>query len=429
MSTSSTTIAHYPDLIRLLENLRAQDEGAPVALILGKLEGLQSVNGRYGYPAGDSAIAQFYEGLRGIARDDDLVLQISGTAFAFAIFRPLHTGHVMLAADRIVQLAENWISLSEVRFRLGVSLGCGLIDQACETTGDLLGQADAALNLCRRGDKAVHMWDASLAGTVACVTHPEFDAHKAIENGEFRLHYQPQLCLSRGALVGAEALVRWSAPDGLIMPASFMSELEHTRSLKPLLQFVINNTSREMARWLRRMPELTVSVNVSGADLEDADLAQLMQEMLAMWNLAPEHLNLEISEKNLTENPAQGLQTLTALRQLGVRTTIDDFGVGCSSFAWLKELPVDEIKIDSSFVQGVLDDPKDRHIVATIIDFAHGLDIHTTAVGVESSALASALRDMGCDSAQGFLYSEPLTANEFEKVWLSRDNIETALTE
>jgi EAL domain-containing protein (putative c-di-GMP-specific phosphodiesterase class I) len=233
------------------------------------------------------------------------------------------------------------------------------------------------------------------------------------------VHYQPQFDLRSRELTGVEALVRWSGPEGLMSPACFMTELERARAMMPLLQFVINNASRDMARWVRRHPNLNVSINSSATDLEDADLVQIMRDVLSMWNVDPSQLTLEITETSLMRDPKLGIDTLSRLRELGVRTSIDDFGTGYSSLEWLKNLPVDELKIDQSFVKTVIDDQRDRKIVESVIELAHAMELSVVAEGIESEGVMHVLREAGCDIGQGYFFSQPLTGAEFEKGWLS----------
>jgi diguanylate cyclase (GGDEF)-like protein len=418
MTIRRSNSLRYSDLVAMIDGLRAQEAGSAVALVLGKLDGLNSLHTRFGYAVGDKVIHEFYKKLEGIVREHDIAVEISSSTFAMIIHAPLHEGHVMLAADKIGRLAEGWIQVSDTRLRLDVSMGCAIIDNPRDSAELLLRNAEIALYKCQKTDQHAVFYDEAEDETLGTSSHPMFDAHRAIENGEFRVHYQPQFDLRSNELVGAEALVRWSGPDGLVAPGSFMNELERSRALMPLLQFVMNSSSREMSRWVRRMPGLNVSVNSSATDLEDANLAEIMREVLGMWNLSPEHLTLEITETSLMTNPEVGIETLNKLREMGVRTSIDDFGTGYSSLALLKELPVDELKIDQSFVSRMIECSKHRKLVQSIIDMGHALDLIVVAEGVETEGVTHMLRDAGCDIAQGYFYSKPLTGAEFERGWL-----------
>ncbi len=418
MAATSHSVPRYSNLIGIVDDLRARDMSTPVALVLGKIDGVGGLNSRFGYAAGDQVIEAFHAKLAGVARANDIALEISSSSFALVIHAPLHEGHVMLAAEKIGRLAEEWIQVNDTRMRLDVSMGCALVDTPSVSSEQLLSQAEKALRRCRTGEQRMVFYDVSHDDTLNATIHPLFDAHKAIENGEFRVHYQPQLDLVTRKLVGAEALVRWAGPDGLVSPASFMTELERAHSMLPLLNFVMNNASRELARWSRRLPGLKVAINSSAADLEDTDLVEIMREVLGMWNVDPTSLKLEITETSLMRDTEVGIRTLTELRELGVRTSIDDFGTGYSNLTWLKDLPVDELKIDRSFVSNIIESRKDRRIVESIIGLAHAMDMKVVAEGIESEGVLHVLRDAGCDTGQGYFFSQPMAAIEFERCWL-----------
>lgn len=416
--TGGQHFSSLADLRGAADALRARADIRATALIVGKLDDLDSVNSRHGYAAGDQLIAEFQQRLADMARADDTVFQLSGDRFALLVANPLHTGHVMLAAEKIVRLADEWVTHGDERLRAGVWLGCALAADARQPADALISRAEAALRRGRSAGKRIEICDRLSTDTANTATHPLFDARKAIENGEFRVHYQPQFGLQNQRLIGAEALVRWAGPDGLQSPASFMNELERARSLMPLLQFIINNSSREMSRWMRRQAALRISVNSSANDLEDADLVEIMSEVLGMWNVDPQHLTLEITETSLMRNPEVGIATLHQLRELGMRTSIDDFGTGYSSLTWLKDLPVDELKIDRSFVVNIATNEQDRRIVETIIELAHAMEMSVVAEGIESAEVLDVLRAADCDVGQGFYFGEALSGTEFERTWL-----------
>ncbi|MBT8423070.1 MAG: EAL domain-containing protein, partial [Gammaproteobacteria bacterium] len=333
MSSINRAGIRYSDLIRRIDRLRQDTDTASVALIMGRIDGVNTLNERFGYSIGDRVLETFYKKFAAIARENDLALELSSNSFAFVLHAPRHESHVMLAADKIGRLAAEWVQIDETRVRLDIYMGCALAGSEEERSDDLLRQAEQALQDCRSSDKSVMIFDSQAGDTPGPSSHPLFDAHKAIENGEFRVHFQPQFDLRTGQLSGAEALVRWSGPDGLMAPGSFMNELERARSMIPLLQFVMNNTSREVARWVRRSPNFHMAINSSATDLEDTDLVDVLADVLRMWSLDPARLTLEVTETSLMRNPDQSVATLSRLRQLGIRTSIDDFGTGYSSLS------------------------------------------------------------------------------------------------
>ncbi len=419
MSGSTIQIRRYSELLGAIDDLRLAGGSKSVALILGKIDGIGGLNARFGYAIGDNVVEAFYQKLDIVARENDLILELSSSSFAFVVHAPQHEGLVMLAAEKIARTAEEWMQVGDARLRLDVSMGCSFAEKAETGSEQLVQEAESALKKCRASEQHMMLFQAHDDETLGASSHPMFDAHRAIENGEFRVHYQPQFDLGSRNLVGVEALVRWSGPEGLVAPGCFMTELERARAMMPLLQFVTNNASRDMARWIRHCPKLQVSINSSATDLEDTDLVEIMSEVLAMWNLAPSQLTLEITEASLMRNPKLGIETLSRLRGLGVRTSIDDFGTGYSSLAWLKSLPLDELKIDRSFIKTIIEDKRDRKIVESVIELAHAMGLSVVAEGIESEGVMHVLREAGCDIGQGYFFSQPLTGVEFERGWLN----------
>lgn len=419
MTAQQTSIPRFASLEMAIEKLRAA-RPAPVALVLGKLEGLGRINASLGYAAGDAAIETFYARLTTIARAHDIAVEVSGRLFALLIHAPLHEGHVRLAAHKITSEVRESSAHLQPGLRLDVVMGAALFPDNSEPAGALIARAEIALRRARETGETISFWQPEQRGGVVVPDpHPLFDARQAIDNGEFRVFFQPKLELSSAALAGAEALVRWHGPDGLVAPASFLAEIERKQAMAPLLHFVMNTSAREMARWVRRLPGMSIAVNSTASDLADGDFVELIREVLGLWSLDPAHLVLEITETTLMRDPAASIDTLHALRELGVRTSIDDFGTGYSSLAYLKDLPVDELKIDRSFVQRIATHAAEREIVATIIRLGHAMDIRVVAEGIETAAVAQELAALGCDYGQGFYFGKPVNGREFERRWLA----------
>jgi diguanylate cyclase (GGDEF)-like protein len=419
VSAQKENVSRFGSLEMAINKLRTAQPAA-VALVLGKLCGLGRVNSSLGYAAGDKAIENFYARLNAIARTHDIALEVSGPMFALLIHAPLHEGHVLLAANKITVLVRESIECSHSTIRLDVAMGAAMLPDNADSPALLIERAEMALRNARETGETLSFWrpDAVMPQGSAC-PHPLFDAQQAIDNGEFRVFFQPKIELCSNTIVGAEALVRWHGPDGLVAPASFLAEIERKHAMAPLLHFVMNTAAREMARWLRRLPGMSIAVNSTASDLDDGDFVELIAEVLGLWSLDPRHLVLEITETTLMRNPAASIETLQALRELGVRTSIDDFGTGYSSLAYLKDLPVDELKIDRSFVQRICTNPVEREIVATIIKLGQAMGIRVVAEGIESAAIAQELKRLGCDLGQGYYFGKPVSGRDFERHWLN----------
>ncbi|HET7451717.1 MAG TPA: EAL domain-containing protein, partial [Thermoanaerobaculia bacterium] len=244
--------------------------------------------------------------------------------------------------------------------------------------------------------------------------------HRAIDAQEFRVHFQPVVRVATGEITGAEALIRWDRPDnGLVFPGDFIPLAEDSGLIVPLGREVLRESCRQAAAWARSGRDLSVSVNLSVRQLQRADIVDTVRQALADADLEPRRLGLEITESVAMQNLDATLSALAELQRLGVGIIMDDFGTGYSSLSYLKMLPVDTVKIDRSFVQGVATDPNDASIVRAAIALAHELRLRVVAEGVEKAEQAGFLRQHQCDELQGFLFSPAVPAETFESWVLS----------
>jgi EAL domain-containing protein (putative c-di-GMP-specific phosphodiesterase class I) len=284
------------------------------------------------------------------------------------------------------------------------------------------------------------MYVAKRAGGGWAAYHPDHDQRsserlalrselrQAIERDELMLYYQPKRACHDGSLAGVEALVRWQHPRrGLVMPDDFIPLAEQTGLISSLSQWVLVAAVRQCRAWHELGLDIPVAVNLSMRDLHDPHMPETIERLLAEWNVPPELLHVEITESSLMIEPERALQTVIRLRGLGVQISIDDFGTGYSSLAYLKKLPVDELKIDRSFVSDVGVDPSDRAIVRSTIELAHNLGLRVVAEGVEDEATWQLLADMGCDEAQGYHLGHPRPAAELDVTRRQPDTLLTPL--
>jgi EAL domain-containing protein (putative c-di-GMP-specific phosphodiesterase class I) len=233
------------------------------------------------------------------------------------------------------------------------------------------------------------------------------------------VHYQPQLDMKTGALIGCEALVRWNSPDeGMISPLRFIPLAEETGLIVPLGEWVLHTACAQARAWLDAgHPSLLMSVNLSGRQLQQRDIVQKIAQALAQTELPARYLKLELTESMIMGQGEQAIDLLHAIKSLGVSLSIDDFGTGYSSLSYLKRFPIDEVKIDQSFVRDIPDDASDMEIASAIIGMAHGLNLKVMAEGVENELQRSFLSERGCDAFQGFLCSKAVSAEAFEKLF------------
>jgi EAL domain-containing protein (putative c-di-GMP-specific phosphodiesterase class I) len=290
------------------------------------------------------------------------------------------------------------------------SIGIAVAAPGSDADG-LLRDADAAMYLAKsNGRNRYEIFDAELRTQATEKLRMETALRRALEHGGLEVHYQPEIDLTTGALVGAEALVRWHHPtDGLLEAGVFIELAEETGLIVDLGAWVLREACRQAGRWRRDHPDrdLTIRVNLSGKQFAQVDLVQQVVQALEEGDVPASSLCLEITETALMADPAMGLRVLNDLRALGVELAIDDFGTGYSSLSYLKRFPVDVLKIDRSFVDGLGKDPDDTAIVTAIISLARSLGLKVVAEGVETPCQLAELRRLGCEHAQGFLFARP----------------------
>ena len=421
MSNYDSPYFRYSLLLREIDNLRFVEDVSTIALVLIKLDGLQEVNERFGYLGGDKVLEETALRVANIARDQDQTFEISGTSFALLISNPLNESHAILAAQKIAKVAAVPIAIGTGRARVKARMGISMLPDTAVNAEELLRQCETALGEARNRDESyiVCKSEPLHAQDTALITN--FDLTEALEKGQMELYYQPKIFLQAGRLAGAEALIRWQSPRaGTIPPGYFLPAIENTQGIRALFWFVLNSALRCAADWIERIPDFTIAVNVAPANLEDPDLAEIIENALNIWNFPARQLLLEITETTFMRDAGANVVMLNKLRNMGVRTAIDDFGTGYSSLAYLKDLPANELKIDKSFVTPIVADDTDRQIVDSIIQLAHAVGLEVVAEGIENADTLKALLTMGCDTGQGFHIARPMPASELETDWIEK---------
>jgi len=387
---------------------------AQVAVLLLDLDRFKEVNDTLGHDAGDRLLQQVGERLTAVFGADATVARLGGDEFGVL----LDGVGERAARDRaagLVAALEAPFPVDGGSLDVEASIGIAVFPDHGATTEVLLQRADIAMYRAKSRQHAVECYD------------PEHDHHDrrhlalladlrtALGNGELVVHYMPQVNLMTGRVDTVEALVRWQHPtEGLLAPGQFVPLAERTGLIRPLTTHVLAQALRQIARWRNRGVDLTVSVNLSARNLHDPHLSTQLRDALARHDLPARHLQLELTESSIMDDPERALTVLEALDELGVRLAIDDFGTGYSSLAYLQRLPVDEIKIDRSFVAGMAERPADQVIVRSTIDLARNLGLTVTAEGVETEAVLAELRAAGCHSVQGYYVSPAVPASELE---------------
>ena len=381
-----------------------------VAVLFIDLDRFKLVNDSLGHRAGDALLIAIGERLEGLVRPTDLVARLGGDEFVVVLDSVEDRRDPISIAGRIRSELAIPVEIEGTEVVTAGSIGIAVATARSDADG-LLGDADAAMYLAKsNGRNRYEIFDAQLRTQATEKLRMENALRRALEHGGLEVHYQPEIDLASGALVGAEALVRWNHPaDGQLEAWAFIELAEETGLILDVGAWVLGEACRQAGRWRRDHPDrdLTIRVNLSGRQFAQVDLVRQVVQALEEGDVPASSLCLEITETALMADPAMGLRVLNDLRALGVELAIDDFGTGYSSLSYLKRFPVDVLKIDRSFVDGLGKDPDDTAIVTAIISLARSLGLRVVAEGVETPCQLAELRRLGCDHAQGFLFARP----------------------
>ena len=399
---------------------RIDRRDAMVAVLFMDLDNFKVINDSLGHDIGDLLLIAVAERLKGCLRSEDTLARWGGDEFTVLIEDVTGPSDVARVANRIVEELSKPFTVGGREVHTSASIGISLGASDVAIADELLRNADTAMYRAKEETASYRMFESNMYEQARRRLELESDLRGAIENEEFVIHYQPKVSLRTGKIVDMEALVRWQHPvRGLLSPSEFITAAEETGLIVPLGRWVISEACRQVRRWQDRYPGGSaprVSVNLSARQFQNPDLAEEVAEALRESNLTPFGLELEITETVVMGDAPSTIATLRELKNLGVMVAIDDFGTGHSSLSYLKRFRVDSLKIDGSFVAGLGKDAEDEVIVSGVISLAHGLGLTVVAEGVETEAQKTMIGEMGCDFAQGYLFSRPLTpeaASEF----------------
>jgi diguanylate cyclase (GGDEF)-like protein len=412
-----------------LPNRRALLEGAqrmldaataarPAALLLLDLDGFKEINDSLGHHAGDQLLRQVGPRLAGALGEGGLLGRLGGDEFA-VLLPGADLDEAQARAERLRELILEPFTVEGIRLHVGVSIGVATAPVPAATVAELLRCADVAMYAAKSAREGVHVYVPDPDGGTGDRLRTMEDLRTALEHGGLLVHLQPQVSLADGRVVGAEALVRWQHPRrGLLSPAELLPAAEQAGLMRQLTDTVLELSLDAVARWWQSR-SVPVSVNLSAANVTDLDLPGKVAQALLRHGLPARALTLELVEDTLMTDPERGRTVLGELRRLGVRTSIDDYGTGYSSLAYLRNLPADELKLDRSLTHDVGVDPRAAVIVKHTVALAHDLGISLVAEGVEDDATGLVLRDLGCDIAQGYAIARPMPVDDFVD-WLER---------
>ncbi len=426
-----------PNRTLFLENASAAlrrecSRGGAVAVLLLDLDGFKEINDTLGHSTGDIVLCEIGRRLRSQVGEQALLARLAGDEYA--VMQPMPTGahgisEALTLAGGVQAALESPVELDGVALNVDASIGLALAPHHAEDLDALMRRADVALDRAKSNRSRLEVYS------------PEYDhfdtarltllgqVRPALERGEFILHYQPQADMRSGRVTGVEALLRWQHPErGLVPPLQFIPLIEQTALVGPITMHVIDRALEQLARWRDHGMHLSMSVNLSARNLLDPELPRRVSSLLGRHAVPAHRLTVEVTEGATMADPEQAVNVLVELRALGVSVSIDDFGSGHASMAYLTTLPASELKIDRSFVTGMCQSPREEAIVRSTVDLAGHLNLHVVAEGIETPEVWDRLAELGCDTAQGYLLSPPLPPEEFT-TWLRNRGEQPALQE
>jgi diguanylate cyclase (GGDEF)-like protein len=399
---------------------RSRRSGAPLAVLFLDFDNFKEINDTRGHAAGDRVLTTLGERLSGLLRPMDTVARFGGDEFTFLFEGLTSEREVVLIADRICQAAAGRpIEVDGMPLTVTVSVGIAIVNDPTVSPDAIIREADAAMYRAKdQGRSRFELFDEDSRRRASERMELEAALRQALERDELRVHYQPHVILHGMNVVnGVEALVRWEHPTrGLLAAGEFMPMTDELGLTVPIGRFVLQQALSQLSRWRARKPDMTLSLNISARQLRDPALPLLVGESIRAGELDPARIYFDVSEIGLAADPESTILALQALKDTGVRVTIDDFGVGALSLAWLTRMPVDALKIHESFVANLGDGAEHASLLSALVELGHALGLDVIAKGVETEAQLEQLRELGCDAVQGYAIGRPVTGDELEGV-------------
>jgi diguanylate cyclase (GGDEF)-like protein len=397
---------------------QAHREQNHVAILFIDLDRFKNINDSLGHAIGDKVICEVSARLAASLREGDTLARLGGDEFVAVLPAVAQQEYIANVAGKLLRCVEHSIAMNGAELFAAASIGIAVYPEDGANQHVLLKNADSAMYQAKQeGGATFRFYRKEMNMLSLSLLRIEARLHSALKNNEFTLHYQPQVEMASGRIVGVEALLRWQPHGVIIPPVDFISIMEETGLIIPIGNWVLETACRQVVTWRRAgMDSITVAVNLSARQFLGQDLVETISGALSRTGCDPSWLELEITESVMMQSPERAAATLKSLADMGIAISIDDFGTGYSSLAYLRQFPVHSLKIDRSFVSNIGSIPEEEAIVRAVITLAHGLHIQVVAEGVEKDRQREFLLGIGCDCAQGYCYSRPLPAREITRL-------------
>jgi diguanylate cyclase (GGDEF)-like protein/PAS domain S-box-containing protein len=422
-------LAHHDPLTELPNRLllsarlnqsikRAKREAKKIALLFLDLDRFKEINDTFGHSYGDEILVSVTHRFKACMRENDTIARIGGDEFVFLIEDIEDVTDLQTIINKILELFDKEIIVNKQSFKLSASIGISLYPDDGDNIEDLIKNADTAMYKAKdSGRNTYRFYTEQMTQDLFSKMLMKKEILGGLENNEFVLFYQPQVSLDSGRILGAEALVRWQHPQmGLLYPDRFIHLAEQTKLIVPLGRYILLKACQQMKEWVDNQVICgRLAVNISAIQIQQNNLYQEVIDVLTQTKLSGSYLEFEITESFMMENPQASIALFKKLKNLGISFSIDDFGTGYSSLNYLKQLPVDKLKIDRSFIMDIPEDKEDIAITSTIIAMSKNLGLNVIAEGIETKEQHEFLKSSGCYEGQGYYYSKPLSKVDFEK--------------
>ncbi|MGD8415747.1 MAG: EAL domain-containing protein [Pseudomonadales bacterium] len=404
--------------------------GNTLSILVVGIDNLSTVNTTMGRTVGDEVLGVIADRLSDTVRKSDSVSRLAADQFTVLLTNVREAEDAARVAGKLLKAVSEALQIEDRQLHLTASVGISVFPSDGSDAETLIQCAEAAMHeVKRRGKNGLHMYSEQLGLRAAERLEIEADLHRALTDEEFEIYYQPKMDTFSGRVVSAEALIRWNHPDkGMVPPAAFISIAEDTGLIMEIGDWVTSTACREAAGWQQYVTDpITLSVNLSLRQLEQENVIETIMRALVAANLDSELLQVELTESLFLRDPRYVAGVLERFRELGISVAIDDFGTGYSSLSQLSRLPIDTLKIDRTFIEGIPDDPDALILVDAIVQLGRNLSLTVVAEGVETAAHLDFLREIGCHQCQGYFFARPMPANRFRAFLTDRISCESEL--